>query len=135
MFRLTCGGGSASWVDFGSFWRQLDIGFDPGRVVLVTSTLSVLALVAIGGGVIWVCATAIERWRSRPVPQLDNPILEGATRDLAQAVELLRADLRATDLLARAGQKIARCTGRLSKKEQRVLSDAWAIVERASPGA
>lgn len=134
MVRLSCGGGAATWFDFGAFWRQFDVAFDPDWLVIVSTTVGLLGVVALGFGAVWVCATTVDGWRSRPVPQVDNPILEGATRDLADAVALLRADAsdqRAEALLTRARVKIGRCGGRLSQLELRAVTEAWSLVEEA----
>ena len=132
MLRLTCGSGSASWFDFGAFWRQFDVGFDADWLVIVSTTVSLLGVAALGFGAVWAWATAVDGWRSRPVPQLDNPVLEGATRDLSQAVELMRSgvfDARTQDLVTQARVKIGRCGGRLTVEELRVLTVAWSVVE------
>lgn len=136
MIRSSCCSG-VGWFDFGAFWRHLDLGFDPDWLVLVSTTLALLGLAALGAALVWLVATVTDGWRSRPVPQLDNPILEGATRDLARAVELLRNKARDADvgpLLVRASAKIASCSCRLSNEERRVLGIGWSIAKAARPG-
>ena len=128
--------GSASWIDFGPIWRQLDVRFEPSWPIVLGSTLAVLAVALVGFIAVWIGTSAIEGWRSRPVPQLDNPILEGATVDLAAAVELLRDGedpARAEALLAKVRSRIARCRDKLSPRELRVLSAGWKLVASVNP--
>lgn len=137
MFRLACGMGSASWVDFGSFWRQFELpGAAPDGFVLVGAIVGTLVVI-LGAVLIGLVVSAgAEAWRSRPVPQLDNPLLEGATRDLALAVELLRRGVdstRAEALLTRARTNIGRCRDRLSRRELRTLASAWTLVAHVTP--
>lgn len=127
--------GSARWIDFGPFWRQFDVSFEPSWFVIVGAVVGTLGLGFVVFVGVWLVASMIEGWRSRPVPQLDNPVLEGATRDLAGAVELLRRgedQPRADALLGSAREKIARCRHRLSRDELRALTTAWNLVALAT---
>ncbi|MBM4780696.1 MAG: hypothetical protein GQE15_23615 [Archangiaceae bacterium] len=135
MFRFACGMGSARWIDFGPFWRQFDVSFEPSWFVIVGAVVGTLGIGFVVFVGVWLVASMIEGWRSRPVPQLDNPVLEGATRDLAGAVELLRRgedQPRADALLGSARGKIARCRHRLSRDELRALTTAWNLVALAT---
>lgn len=128
--------GSASWIDFGPMWRQLDVALEPAWPIVLGSILAVLGVLVMGFVAAWLVASVIEGWRSRPVPQLDNPLLEGATVDLATAVELLRNGedrARAKALLARARASIARCQDKLSPRELRALATGWNVVAVVNP--
>lgn len=128
---LACGAGAPSWVDFAESFQFLgSLGLSSWMLGGVLLGTFVVGFVIVGGA--FALSTAIETWRERvPVPQVPNPVLEGATVDLAKAVEVLRRSAdrqRAAPLLANAEAKIARASGRLSRKEQRQLDRAWKIV-------
>lgn len=128
---LACGGGSSRWLDFGEPLRFLE-SFNVSSWVIagvILGTFGVGFVIVVGA---FALSTAIESWRQWvPVPQVANPVLEGATRDLAQAVEVLRLDdnrTRAAPLLELAKVKIARASRRLNRHERRRLARAWQIV-------
>lgn len=127
LLPLACGWGSPRWIDFGEPLRFFD-GFDPSAWGWVGAILVALLL----GSVLLTGLWAAMSWRELvPVPQLANPLLEGATLDLARAVDLLRrADdsVQARALVLVARQKIERASRRLSHFEQRQLDRAWQIV-------
>ena len=128
---LACGGGSSRWLDFGEPLRFLE-SFNVSSWAIaggILGTFGVAFVIVVGA---FALSTAIESWRQWvPVPQVANPVLEGATRDLALAVEVLRLEdnrTRAVPLLDLAKMKIARASGRLSRHERRRLARAWRIV-------
>jgi hypothetical protein len=128
---LACGGGSSRWLGFGEPLRFLE-SFNVSSWVtagIILGTFGVGFVIVVGA---FALSTAIESWRQWvPVPQVANPVLEGATRDLAQAVEVLRLDdnrTRAAALLELAKAKSVRASGRLSRHERRRLARAWRIV-------
>ena len=129
LIPLACGAGSPFWLDLSGPLRFVE-GFSAWALAGVILGAFVVGFVIVVGA--FTISSAVEEWRERlPVPHVPNPVLEGATGDLARAVDLLRrADdpAHARPLLETARAKIARASGRLNPSEQRQLDRAWQIV-------